>query len=101
MQKTVEIVAGKTLERPPLNICGRYYKIYLPKDIIIDSSINLLTWFNFKINVPENITSRIISNTLLKQQQLEIIIGKFLLTNSWYKESLNLFKKHNFLVLSF
>ena len=43
MQKTVEIVAGKTRERPPLNICGQYYKIYFPKDIIIDSSINLLT----------------------------------------------------------
>ena len=50
--------------------------------------------------MPENITSRIITNKLLKQQQLEII-GKFLLTDSRYKESLNLLKKHNFLVLSF
>ena len=36
MQKTVKIVVGKTLERPPLNSSGRNYKLYLPKDIIID-----------------------------------------------------------------
>ena len=38
MQKTVETVAGKTLDRPPLNICGRYYKLYLQKDIVIDKN---------------------------------------------------------------
>ena len=40
------------------------------------------------IKVPENITSYIISNTLLKQQQLEVT-GKFLATNSGYKEVIN------------
>ena len=36
MQKATEIVVGKTLERPPLN--SRYYKLYLPKDIVIDTN---------------------------------------------------------------
>ena len=85
MLKTVEIVVGKTLERPPLNSCSRYYKIYLPKDIIIDTNQHKLVNLNFKIKVPENITSHIISNTLLKQQQLEIT-GKFLPTDSRCKE---------------
>ena len=85
MQKTGEIVVGKTLERPPLNSCSRYYKLYLPKDIIIDTNQYKLVNLNFKIKVPENITSHIISNTLLKQQQLEIT-GKFLPTDSTYKE---------------
>ena len=85
MQKTVEIVVGKTLERPPLNSCSRYYKLYLPKDIIIDTNQYKLVNLNFKIKVPENIASRIISNTLLKQQQLEIT-AKFLPTDSRYKE---------------
>ena len=85
MQKTVEIVVGKTLERPPLNSCSRYYKLYLPKDIIIDTNQYKPVNLNFKIKVPENITSHIISNTLLKQQQLEIT-GKFLPTDSRYKE---------------
>ena len=85
MQKTGEIVVGKTLERPPLNSCSRYYKLYLPKDIIIDTNQYKLVNLNFKIKVPENITSHIISNTLLKQQQLEIT-GKFLPTDSRYKE---------------
>ena len=85
MQKTVEIVVGKTLERPPLNSCGQYYKLYLPKDIVIDTNQCKLVNLNFKIKVPENIRSHIISNALLKQQQLEIT-GKFLLTDSRYKE---------------
>ena len=85
MQRTGEIVVGKTLERPPLNSCSRYYKLYLPKDIIIDTNQYKLVNLNFKIKVPENITSHIISNTLLKQQQLEIT-GKFLPTDSRYKE---------------
>ena len=82
MQKAVEIVVGKTLERPPLNSCSQYYKLYLPKDIIIiDTNQHKLVNLNFKIKVPENITSHIISNTLLKQQQLETT-GKFLPTES-------------------
>ena len=85
MQRTGEIVVGKTLERPPLNSCGRNYKLYLPKDIIIDTNQYKPVNLNFKIKVPENITSHIISNTLLKQQQLEIT-GKFLPTDSRYKE---------------
>ena len=85
MQKIIEVVVEKTLERPPLSSCGRYYKLYLPKDIIIDTNQYKPVNLNFKIKVPENITSHIISNTLLKQQQLEIT-GKFLPTDSRYKE---------------
>ena len=85
MQNTVGIVVEKTLERPSLNSCGRCYKLYLPKDIIIDTNQYKLVNLNFKIKVPENITSHIISNTLLKQQQLEIT-GNFLSTGSRYKE---------------
>ena len=68
MQKTVKVVVGETLERPPLNRCGRYYKLNLPKDITIDTNQYNLVNLN-----------------LLKQQQLEIT-GKFLLTDSRYKE---------------
>ena len=63
MQETVEIVVGKILERPPLNSCGRYYKLYMPKYIIIDTSQYKLVNLNFKIKKPENIMSYIISNT--------------------------------------
>ena len=51
----------------------------------IDTNQYKLVNLNFKIKVPENIASRIISNTLLKQQQLEIT-AKFLPTDSRYKE---------------
>ena len=85
MQKTVETVAGKTPDRPPLNICGRYYKLYLPKDIVIDTNQYKPVHLNFKIKVPENIMSHIIWNTLLKQQQFEIT-GKILPPDSRYKE---------------
>ena len=68
MQKTVEIVVGKALERPPLNSCGQYFKFYLPKDviiiiiiiIIIDTNQYKLVNLNFKTRVPENIKSHII-----------------------------------------
>ena len=80
MQNRVEIVVGKTLERPPLNSCSRYYKLYLLKVIIIDTNQYKLVNLNFKIKVSENIASHIISNTLLKQQHLAT--GKFLPTDS-------------------
>ena len=83
MQKATEIVVGKTLERPPLN--SRYYKLYLPKDIVIDTNQYKPVHLNFKIKVPENIMSHIIWNTLLKQQQFETT-GKILPPDSRYKE---------------
>ena len=83
MQNRVEIVVVKTLERPPLNSCSRYYKLYLPKVIIIDTNQYKLVNLHFKIKVSENITSHIISNILLKQQHLAT--GKFLPTDSRYK----------------
>ena len=47
MQKTVEISCGKTLERPSLDVCGQHYKLYLPKDFIIDTNQYELVDFNF------------------------------------------------------
>ena len=38
MQKTVEIIVEQKLERPPLNTCGRYYRLYLPEEITIDTN---------------------------------------------------------------
>ena len=55
------------------------------KDVIIDTNQYKLVNLNFKTKVSENITSHIISNTLLKKQQLEIT-GKYLPTDSRYKE---------------
>ena len=77
------IVVGKTLERPPLNSCCQYYT--LPEDIIIDITQYKLVKLNFKIKVPDNTMSHIISNTLLKQQPLDIA-GEFLATEGKHKE---------------
>ena len=53
------------------------------------------------MKVPENITSHIISNTLLKQQQLEIT-GKFLPTDSRYREVIiKLINKTQFFTFKF
>ena len=85
MQKTVEIIVGQKLERTPLNTCCRYYRLYLPEEIAIDTNqckhINL----NFKIKLPDNVVSHIVSNTLLNKQPLEIT-GKFIQTANRYKE---------------
>ena len=85
MQKTVEIFVGQKLERHPLNSCGRYYRLYLPEEITIDTNqykqINLI----FKIKLSDNVVSHIISNTLLNKQPLEIT-GKFIQTTNRYKE---------------
>ena len=67
----------------------------------IDTNQYKLVTLNFKIKVPENIASRIISNTLLKQQQLEIT-AKFLPTDSRYKEVIiKLINKAQFLSFKF
>ena len=51
--------------------------------------------------MPENITSHTISNTLLKQQQLEVT-GKFLPTDSRHKEVIiKLINKAQFLSFKF
>ena len=55
------------------------------KDVIIDTNQYKLVDLNFKTKVPENITSHIILNTLLKKKQLELT-GKYLPTDSRYKE---------------
>ena len=57
----------------------------MPKDIIIETNQYKLVNLNFKIKLPENIKSHIISNTSLTQQQLEIT-GIFLPTGDIYKE---------------
>ena len=88
MQKTVELAVGKTLERPPLHSCGRYYKLYLPKGITVDTNRYKLVNLSFIIKVPDNIISYIISNTLLNQQPLDII-GEFVTTDGRYKEVIN------------
>ena len=62
--------------------CGVLYNAQL----ILHCYQNLRNIINTSlIKVPENITSHIVSNTLLRQQQLEIT-GKFLPTDSRYKE---------------
>ena len=101
MQKAVEIVVEKTFERPPLKSCSPYHKLYLPKDIIIDTNQYKLVNLDFNIKVPENITNHIISNALLKQQQSEIT-GKFLPTGSSYKGVIiKLINKTQFLSFKF
>ena len=48
--------------------------------------------------MPENITSHFILNTLLKQQQLEVMANIYQYRADTKKLSLNLLAKHNFLV---
>ena len=57
----------------------------MPKDITIDTNQYKLVKLNFKIKVPDNTMSHIISNTLLKQQPLDIT-GEFLATEGKHKE---------------
>ena len=78
--KTVEIIVKKSYERPPLNTSGKYFKLYIWKDIE-QKQINL----NFKVKVPDNIINQIISTTLLQKQPVEIC-SEFLTTKSKYKE---------------
>ena len=84
MQKAVELVVGKTFDRRPLNSCGWYYKLYLPKDIIIDANQYKLVNLNFKIKMPGNITSHIFQ-IHYSSNKLEIP-GKLLATDGRYKE---------------
>ena len=77
--QTVEIIVNKKLERPPLSIYGKYFKLYLPSDIVIKDNQCKRISLNFKIKLPDNIISEVIPSTLLRDQPIEII-GK-LLTN--------------------
>ena len=101
MQKTVKIVVGKTLERPPLNSCDLLSTFAVDIINFICKKILLLTKTSINpLIVLENITSHIISKTLFKQQHLEIT-GKFLQKTACTKKlSLNLLTNTIFLVSS-
>ena len=78
MQKTTKIIVNKkTLERPPLNIYGKYFKLYLP--VIKKNQLKEVT-LSFKVNIADNIRHQIIPSTLLKDQPNEIV-DKFLTAN--------------------
>ena len=83
--KTVEIIVKELLERPPLNTSGKYFKLYLPNDIVIRENQQKQINLNFQIKVPDNIVHQIISTTLLQKQPVEIC-GEILTTNSKYKK---------------
>ena len=70
--KTVEIIVKKSLERPPLNISGKYFKLYLPNDDVIRENQQKQINLNFQIKAPDNITHQIVSTTLLQKQPVEI-----------------------------
>ena len=87
MQKAVEIIVGKKLERPPLNTCCRYYRLYLPEEIAIDTNqckdINL----NFEIKLPDNVA------TILFQTHYSINSRWRLLVNLYNRYKANRYKE--------
>ena len=83
--QTIEIIVNKKIERPPLSIYGKYFKLYLPDDIVIKENQCKQISLNFKIKLPDNIIYEIIPRTLLRDQPIEII-GKLLTSNCGHKE---------------
>ena len=63
----------------------RYYIVYLPEEIPIDTSQCKRINLNFKIKLSDNVVSHINSNILLNKLLLEIT-GKFIQTANRYKE---------------
>ena len=93
--KTAEIIVKKSLEQPPLNTSGKYFKLYWPNGIDIRENEQKQINLNFEIKVPDNTIHQVISTTLLQKQPVEIC-GEFLTTNSKYKEViLTLINKRN------
>ena len=83
--KAVKIIVKKSLERTRLNTSGKYFKLYLPKDIVIRENQQKQIKLNFQIKVLDNIIYQIISTALLQKQPVEIC-SEFLTTSSKYKE---------------
>ena len=83
--KAVKIIVKKSLEQPRLNTSGKYFKLYLPKDIVIRENQQKQIKLNFQIKVLDNIIHQIISTALLQKQPVEIC-SEFLTTSSKYKE---------------
>ena len=99
--KTVEIIVKKSLEWAPLNTSGKYFKLFLPNDIIIGENEQKQINLDFQIKVPDNIIHQVISTTLLKKQPVKIC-GEFLTTSSKYKEvSVKLINKTNCFTFKF
>ena len=83
--KAVKIIVKKSLEQPRLNTSGKYFELYLPKDIVIRENQQKQIKLNFQIKVLDNIIHQIISTALLQKQPVEIC-SEFLTTSSKYKE---------------
>ena len=56
IQKTTKIIVNKTLERPPLNIYGKYFKLYL---LIIKKNQFKEVTFSFKVNIQTTLDIRL------------------------------------------
>ena len=99
--QTIEIIVNKKIERPPLSIYGKYFKLYLPDDIVIKENQCKQISLNFKIKLPDNIIYKIIPTTLLRDQPIEII-GKLLTTNWGDKEIVfKLINRTNYFMFKF
>ena len=69
---TVEIIVKKSYERPPLNTSRKYFKLYLPNDIVMRENQQKQINLTIQIKVPDNILNQIISTALLQKQPVEI-----------------------------
>ena len=99
--KTVEIIVNKKLDRPPLSIYGKYFKLYLPDDIIIKENQCKQIGLNFKIKLPDKIIYEIIPSTLLRDQPIEIT-GKLVTINCRHKEVvLKIVNRKNYFTFKF
>ena len=71
VEKRIEITVGKKLEIPPFNNTGRYHKHYLPENTYANPNQYKLVDLNFKIKVPDENLSQVISDTLRKHETLD------------------------------
>ena len=57
--KEIKILLDPTLKRPPL-FNGTFFKLYLPKKIILNPEEYKQIDLKFKIKIPENVTNQIV-----------------------------------------
>lgn len=77
MTKETKILLDATLKRPPLLKNGKFFRIYLPKRVILETNVPKQVDLKFKIKILENVNNQIVMSPDFREQLIEVHHAQF------------------------
>ena len=77
MTKETKILLDATLKRPPLLKNGKFFRIYLPKRVILETNVHKQVDLKFKIKILGNVNNQIVMSPAFREQLTEVHNAQF------------------------